>query len=44
LPPPPRPSTPICNVGTRDIPVINRIDNTITPNFEANLLSCKYMI
>ena len=36
---PPRPWTPICNVGTRDIPVINTMDNTITPSFEENFLS-----
>ena len=34
LPPPPRPSTPICNVGTRDIPVSNTMDNTMTDNFD----------
>jgi hypothetical protein len=41
----PRPWTPICNVGTRDIPVINTIDNTITPNFDMLLgLRCLLLI
>ena len=35
------PWTPICNVGSRDIPLTNTIDNTITLDFEVNLLRCK---
>jgi hypothetical protein len=34
------PWTPICNVGTRDIPVSNTMDNTITINPEVDFLSC----
>jgi hypothetical protein len=36
------PWTPICNVGTRDMPVINITDNKITPNFDVNFLSSIY--
>jgi hypothetical protein len=36
---PPRAWTSICNVGTRDMPVNNTIDNTITPSFEENFLN-----